>query len=155
ALRDLQALRHGKRTQRHNAERHARRNSLRRMQWVEIVDAEPERRGDDAAIVRGAEHRIVLLHGASYSKLVRSRWREANSDRPDVERQRNRIRATQCWMVPVEPARCAERGMAGEAKLFLRCEDAYAHTVALIVRRKNESSFRQVGLARERLHFIA
>ena len=67
---------------------------------------------------------IVLPHRAEDAVLARLRRREADGDGTDVEIERDGLRAAQDWMVPVEPACGAERGMAGEVEFFLHGEDA-------------------------------
>ena len=81
---------------------------LRCMLLRKILFTQPESACDCCAIMRRAKDGIVLLHSSTRTKFALAAFIEAHSDRPNVQSQRDALRAVQRGMIEVKPGCCAE-----------------------------------------------
>src|SRR6185437_1377225 len=129
---------------------------LRLCAFEQIGFREAKDSGDLGAIVQISKDEVVLPHGGEDTTVRIGVRLETNRDRADVEQELEFAGSDERWMVEVQPACGAERGMTGKGQLFLRGEDAHAHTLGAIVLRifrgQDEGGLRQIGFARDGLH---
>ena len=112
--------------------------------------------GDCGRRVDLAEGGIVLAHGAVDAEAVLLRG-EADRDGADAEIEGDGGGAAKDGVVEIEPARGAERGMAGELEFFAHGEDADVDAVLALDlggAGQDEGGLAEVGLARDGLHLL-
>ena len=158
SLRDAKPLDGGERAKGNDAERQPGRDRLNGIGGVEIVNREPENRCDLCRRVNATEDGIGLAHGAEDTDLAGDRRTEADGDWARVQVERDGFRPAQDRVIPEEPGGGSEGGMASEAELFLRGEDADPNSsvelLSGVVRGEDEGGFSEVGLACKGLHLV-
>src|SRR5581483_320119 len=125
ALRDREAL-EGFELERDDAERIAGGDGLWRRVFEQVGWLKAEDVRDFGAVMQSAELGVLLPHGGEDAAVGVGIWFDLDGDGADVEQELEFSLAAQRRVVEVQPARRAERGMAGERKLFLGGEDADA-----------------------------